>query len=328
MRAGGSRKEDSDGRTSECCDGLMEREEETRTNKCKRKREVEDGKNSTKMKSKDRKAKKRNSGENKDTLKKRKCLGNQMCVSKMGEPPAADSNDCETKGMRCDCLRVERRIRRDSGGNLSVIRGRFGNITNRLQEERQREVKDKLPGNMRVEYMGQVAMSRSRFELMKKYILRETPRPLPRRTIGDGGLEWDFKRDIDRRTGVTTRKMYWEDENRRITEARCSLNIVDDKRVDEVKTGSLEWKCDELRLYPLPNMTKTSDPSRHLSRLHSVKMLDAHLLKVVIEGKNTLMYVDNGCTSCFIRYEHAQELGIFKYTVDRLQVQLFMWSHV
>lgn len=122
--------------------------------------------------------------------------------------------------------------------------------------------------------------------------------------------------------------MYREEEKSRITEARWSLSTLDKEVVDEVKTGTLEWASNELRLYPHPNLTKASDPSHQLSSLHPVQMIDAHLLHVTIRGVDTVMYVDNGCTSCFIRYERAQQLGILRYSVDRMQVQLFMWSHV
>ncbi|KAK4289936.1 hypothetical protein Pmani_037127 [Petrolisthes manimaculis] len=57
-------------------------------------------------------------------------------------------------------------------------------------------------------------------------------------------------------------------------------------------------------------------------------MPDSHILPVTINGIGAVMYVDNGCTSCFIRYERAQLLGMLWYMVDRLNVQLFMWSQV
>lgn len=97
-----------------------------------------------------------------------------------------DDNDYVNEGIRSDCQRTERRIRRESEGKVSVTRGRFGSITKGLLEERQRYAKDKKSMKMRVEYMSKVSMTRSRFEFLKKCILRERPRLVPRRAIAGG----------------------------------------------------------------------------------------------------------------------------------------------
>lgn len=133
-------------------------------------------------------------------------------------------DDFDAKEMNCACRRIERRIRLESKGNVSITRGRFRNMTKRLMEERERYTKDKMPKNMRVEYMGKVSMSRSRFKLMKEYILGKTPRFVPRTIVG--GMERDFKRDVNR-IGVTTRRMSRQEENTRMTGTRWSLSMLD-----------------------------------------------------------------------------------------------------
>lgn len=40
------------------------------------------------------------------------------------------------------------------------------------------------------------------------------------------------------------------------------------------------------------------------------------------------MYVDSGCTACFIRYELAEQLGMLSYAVGETRRQLYMWSSV
>ncbi|KAK3871501.1 hypothetical protein Pcinc_023356 [Petrolisthes cinctipes] len=55
-------------------------------------------------------------------------------------------------------------------------------------------------------------------------------------------------------------------------------------------------------------------------------MVANNLLELYVLGHETIAYVDNGCTSCFVRYETAQELGILKYVVGEQRVDLIMWS--
>ncbi|KAK4289937.1 hypothetical protein Pmani_037128 [Petrolisthes manimaculis] len=146
-----------------------------------------------------------------------------------------------------DGERIVRKIRQ-SLGNISVIKKVEDFTNNLLLEEGRRKTKGKESAKMRVEAMGKVSMSRQRFARMRKWILGENQRPTTRRrpaTVDD--LET---------SGVTTRKMQEDQEKKNeIIEARWSMHIRESDIEDSVRIGSLDWARDELRLYPLPEMT-------------------------------------------------------------------------
>lgn len=83
---------------------------------------------------------------------------------------------------------------------------------------------------------------------------------------------------------------------------------------------------DEVFLYPQPDMVRVANPGKHLSKLQPVDMVANNLLELNILGHDIIAYVDNGCTSCFVRFETAQQLGIMRYVVCEQRVNLVMWS--
>lgn len=92
------------------------------------------------------------------------------------------------------------------------------------------------------------------------------------------------------------------------------------------KNSVLERKrADDLYLSPEPKFRISSSPDLNFSKSQCVEMKSDNLLEVYIHGICTFMYVDSGCTSCFIQYEKAQELDILKYTSAYTKVHLYMW---
>lgn len=73
-----------------------------------------------------------------------------------------------------------------------------------------------------------------------------------------------------------------------------------------IKTGCLEWSSEEMLLYPQPQMTLVPNPHFQLSNMQCVHLRDDNLLLASVNGRATVMYVDSGCTACFIRYELAE----------------------
>lgn len=84
-------------------------------------------------------------------------------------------------------------------------------------------------------------------------------------------------------------------------------------------------RADDLYLSPEPKFRFSSSPGLHSSTSQYVEMKSDNLLEVYINDMCTFMYVDSGCTSCFIQYEKAQELDILKYTHSYTKVHLYMW---
>lgn len=192
----------------------------------------------------------------------------------------------------------ERKIKRPDGNKEHVCIRKTRNRRNDDEPECEQ---------LMCEYVGKISLTRKRFDKIRRRLLRNT-------------------KESNERTGVTTRKMLRDEEIKKF----LTPTVYESKSSDSdfIKTGCLEWSSEEMLLYPQPQMTLVPNPHFQLSKMQCVHLREDNLLVTSVNGLGTVMYVDSGCTACFIRYELAEQLGMLQYAVGETRRQLYMWSSV